>query len=44
MTEPNTLLVRSWILSFGDAVEVLTPKGLRRELQKNHAAAAARHS
>ncbi|MCC7112648.1 MAG: WYL domain-containing protein [Deltaproteobacteria bacterium] len=44
MTVPDTLLVRSWILSFGDAVEVLAPKSLRGELRQKHAAAAARHA
>lgn len=44
MTVPDTLLVRSWILSFGDAVEVLAPKSLRSELRQKHAAAAARHA
>jgi predicted DNA-binding transcriptional regulator YafY len=43
MTVPDTLLVRSWVLSFGDAVEVLSPKSLRAELKQKHAAAAARH-
>lgn len=43
MTVPDTLLVRSWILSFGDAVEVMAPKALRAELRKKLTAAAARH-
>jgi proteasome accessory factor B len=43
VTVAGPIEIRLWILSWGDAVEVLEPAGLRADVAATHARAAARY-